>query len=217
MKIVKGWAFPDEDDFMANEMKEDGTYQLSHLMGALDFCKGFDTVVDGGAHIGTWAHVLAKRFARVIAFEPSHDTFECLQHNMAMCKVENVIMRNQALGREPGRVRLTLEGFERAIAMKNTGARFTRPGGDIECITLDSMELESLDFLKLDIEGGEPDALLGAVNTLAKFKPVVLFEDKYLWKRYGYPRNKPHEILTSLGAQKLTRLSMDEVWGWPNG
>lgn len=212
MKMVNGWAFPDEDEFMVQEMAPDGTYQLSHLMGALAFCKKFDVVVDGGAHIGTWSKVLAKHFKHVIAFEPSPDTFECLMHNLV--DVPNVTMLNNALGKRAGKVTMTLEGFQKAIDLKNTGARFTKEGGEIERITLDSLNLSCLDFLKLDIEGGEVDALLGARVTLLRHKPVVLFEDKGLWKRYGYIRDEPQRILTKLGARKITRLSMDEVWGW---
>lgn len=212
MKIVNGWAFPDEDEFMASQMRPDGTYQLSHLTGAIAHCKKFELALDGGAHIGTWSKVLAGRFDTVVAVEPSTDTYECLLHNIGA--LENIQFHNLALGKEPGKIKMTLEGFQKAIDLKNTGARFTRDGGDIDRVTIDSLNLPALDFLKLDIEGGEPDALLGAVKTLKKYRPVVLFEDKNLWKRYGYPRNKPHEILASLGAKKITRLSMDEVWGW---
>jgi FkbM family methyltransferase len=212
MKIVNGWAFPDEDDFMAKEMKPDGTYQLSHLLGALALCKGFDVVVDGGAHIGTWSKIFAERFKTVYAFEPSPDTFECLKHNLG--QLTNIHFINKAMGKEPGKVTMTLEGFERAIAMKNTGARFTKEGGSIDRITLDSLNLPALDFLKMDIEGGEPAALLGAEVTLLKYKPVVLFEDKGLWKRYGYRRDEPQKILTRLGAHQLTRIGTDEIWGW---
>lgn len=212
MKIVNGWAFPDEDEFMAAEMKADGRYQFSHLTGSVQFCQNKAVAIDGGAHIGTWSKVLAGMFEQVISFEPSRDTFECLAYNLS--GIDNIDMRNQALGKEPGRIKMTLEGFQKAIDLKNTGARFTRDGGDIERITIDSLNLPVLDYLKLDIEGGEVDALLGARETLKRCKPIVLFEDKNLWKRYGYGRNKPHEILTKLGAKKLVRLSMDEVWGW---
>lgn len=212
MKIEKGWAFPDDDEFMVGQMDSEGHYQLSHLLGAIEHCRNFALCVDGGAHIGTWSKVLAEKFRSVHSFEPSPDTFECLQHNVG--GIANITLHNKALGKTPGKVSMTLEGFQRAIDMKNTGARFTKEGGAIERITLDSMNLPALDFLKLDIEGGEVDALMGARATLIKYRPVVLFEDKYLWKRYGYARNKPHEILASLGARKITRLSMDEVWGW---
>ena len=212
MKIVKGWAFPDADDFMAAHMGDDGSYQREHLNAALRWTQGDRLAIDGGAHVGTWTVPMSQHFAKVISFEPSPDTYEALVHNVG--HLDNVECHNQALGRSEGRVTMVLDGFERAIEMKNTGARFTREGGLVERITIDSLDLPALDFLKLDIEGGEVDALEGARKTLLKYRPTVLFEDKHHWKRYGYERKAPHLILASLGAKPIQRVSMDEIWGW---
>ena len=212
MKIVNGWAFPLADGFMSSRIGVNGEYQKSHLDAALKLVRGWKVAVDGGAHVGTWSKLMVQRFSSVVSFEPSVDTFECLVHNMQ--GITNASLRNQALGKAPGMVEMTLEGFERAIMLKNTGARFTKEGGTTERVTLDSLELPALDFLKLDVEGGEVDALEGARRTLKEFHPVVLFEDKNLWKRYGYGRQAPHDLLTYLGARHLIRVQMDEIWGW---
>jgi len=212
MKLINGWVFPDADRFMVQELREDGTYQKEHLDAALKFVVGDRLAIDGGAHVGTWSVRMAPQFATVLAFEPSEDTYECLVRNTS--RVVNVEARNQALGKEPGHVTMTLEGLDREIANRNTGARYAKSGGTVELITIDGLNLPALDFLKLDIEGGEVDALKGATATLRKYRPVVLFEDKWHWKRYGYDRKAPHEFLASLGAQHLQRVSMDEIWGW---
>jgi len=81
-------------------------------------------------------------------------------------------------------------------------------------VALDSLELQSLDFFKLDVEGGEVEALMGARETLLRHRPIVLFEDKGFWKRYGYTRRAPQEFLVSIGAHHLERAAMDEIWGW---
>jgi hypothetical protein len=47
----------------------------------------------------------------------------------------------------------------------------------VEAITIDSMNLPRLDFLKLDIEGFELNAIRGAKETIKKYKP-------YLWVEY---------------------------------
>lgn len=212
MKMVNGWAFPDEDEFMAQQMQADGKYQREHLDAALRYVRGDRLAIDGGAHVGTWTVPMALQFATVHSFEPSPDTYQALAHNAS--HLTNVVLHHQALGKEPGKITMCLDNFEEAIRIKNTGARFVKEGGEVERITIDSLDLPALDFLKLDVEGGEVDALAGALQTLKRFKPVVLFEDKWHWKRYGYERKAPHALLTALGAKHLERVSMDEIWGW---
>lgn len=212
MKMVHGWAFPQADEFLAGQMAEDGSYQRENLDAALRHVKAFELAVDGGAHVGTWTRPMAARFAQVISFEPSLDTFECLAHNLRDLK--NVELHNEALGKERGCVSMTLEGLINAINSRNTGARYAVEGGSIQRVTIDGLHLPSLDFLKLDIEGGEVDALRGARKTLLQFKPIVLFEDKGHWRRYGYERSAPHDLLRSWGAVPIERASMDEIWGW---
>jgi hypothetical protein len=42
---------------------------------------------------------------------------------------------------------------------------------------------------------------------------VVLFENKFLWRRYGQPRDAPARFLTGLGYHRLAQVAMDEIWG----
>ena len=41
---------------------------------------------------------------------------------------------------------------------------------------VDSLDTNRIDFIKLDVEGFEKQTLVGAAETLARFRPVVLFE-----------------------------------------
>ena len=215
LKIINGWAFPNEDEFMVGKMTDDNTYQKTHLDAAMRWVKirgKLDLAIDGGAHTGTWSQFMARDFKRVISFEPSPDTFEALTHNMR--NADNAELRNQALGAGPGWVSMSIEGLEKAIATKNTGARYVVEGGPISRVAIDSLGLSALDFLKLDVEGSEPNVLNGARKALLQFKPIVLFEDKSAWKAFGFKRHAPQDILTALGARHLERVEMDEIWGW---
>lgn len=212
MQIVNGLAFPDADRFMVDEVKADGTYQLSHLQTALGYVTDFSCAIDGGAHIGTWSKVMSSRFARVIACEPSPDTFEALTWNMAQANCDNVDARNIALGDAHGYVEMDLDDRQKALA--NTGARFTRPGGSIPVETIDSWNLPSLGFLKLDVEGSEFVALRGAKDTLHRCKPIVLVEMKWLWARnFGLPKDVVAKFLDGHGYQMFAQVSRDQVWG----
>lgn len=211
MKVVNAWAFPEADQFMVAELKHDGTYQLSHLEKALEFVTEFGCAIDCGAHIGTWSRVMSQRFARVVAFEPSADTFECLEWNLRTHGCTNVEAHQCAVGSEPGHVAMALDAVNEARA--NTGARFVTPGGDIPVVTIDSFNFQNVGFIKLDIEGSEPAALRGAKDTLRRCQPVVLFENKRLWtKTYGMPKGVVEEFLTAHGYEQVAAISMDRVW-----
>lgn len=232
MKIEKGWAFPDADVFMVNELKDDGTYQASHLHAALAYVTDFSCAIDGGAHIGTWSKIMSGRFQQVIAVEPSPDTFEALLWNMSqfvgtesdkadICvglmagvssfSAGNIHLRNRALGAAAGMVSMHLDA--RAEQMQNTGARYVMPGGSIPMETIDSWELPSLGLLKLDVEGSEVAALTGAKATLLRCQPIVVFENKNLWSRYGIARDAPQHFLRSVGYRELSAVSRDAIWG----
>lgn len=211
MKYVHGtWAFPDADTFMAAEIKPDGSYQAGHLRAALAYVTDFSCALDGGAHVGSWSRTLSAHFARVIAVEPSADTFEALTANMAAFGCVNVEAKRVALGALAGSVRMVLDG--RGAAMQNTGARHAEPGGDVPVETIDAWKLPSLGLLKLDVEGSEPQALRGAVETLRRCKPIVIYEDKYLWKRYGESRDAAARVLRDVGYVEIEQVKMDRIW-----
>lgn len=211
MKLVRGWAYPDDDVLMAAEMHDDGTYQGDHLDAALAYVTDWSCALDGGAHVGTWTRILSQRFARVVAFEPSLDTFDALVANMRAFGCASVELHHAALGAAPGQVSMALDPRERA--RQNTGGRYVREGGTIPRVTIDSLGLLSLGFLKLDVEGSEPFALIGARETLARCRPIVLYEDKYHWRRYGLRPEAVATILHQAGYHAIARAGHDAIWG----
>jgi FkbM family methyltransferase len=99
----------------------------------------------------------------------------------------------------------------------NTGANFVEidPEGSVEMVTIDSMHLKELDFLKLDLEGAEYLALKGAEETLRRCRPVVFVEvKKGMAERFGLEKDAPLRFLESLGAKQVTRLKNDYVYSF---
>lgn len=130
--------------------------------------KGF-TVIDVGAYIGDHTQYYVDRVGRegkVFAFEPNLPSFECLKFNMA--KYPNVACFN--MGASEKRHGISIAQSD------NVGASHAVYGNDVECITIDSLKLQSCHFIKMDCEGMELKALKGAENTIAKFRPTMLLE-----------------------------------------
>jgi hypothetical protein len=81
---------------------------------------------------------------------------------------------------------------------------------------LDSLNLDRFDYVKIDCEGYEYNILLGAEQTIKRFQPVVVVEQK-LHKDTGRTEQNQYqaaELLKSWGAQQLARVNHDVILGW---
>jgi hypothetical protein len=79
---------------------------------------------------------------------------------------------------------------------------------DVAVVRIDDVIAESVkvDFIKLDIEGGELQALQGAVDTIARSSPVIVFEaGARSTGRYGVTPGQLFEFVTGrLGCRLST-------------
>lgn len=222
MKIIDGTiAFPDADEFMVGELQADGTYQADHLAAALKHVTNFTCAIDGGAHVGVWTRIMANRFQRVIAVEPSPDTFEALSWNIDHWRLTNVVLMHRAVWRDDGYVEMVLDPVQ--AERKNTGGRFVRgvrytASGNglpshVRRETIDSWNIQSLGLLKLDVEGSELAALEGARATLLRCNPIVLVEEKGLGTKYFDQRkDSVQRFLKDLGYRRAQSVGCDEIW-----
>lgn len=140
-------------------------------------------VVDGGAHVGVYTQALARAVGpkgRVLAFEPNPALHPLLAANAADCPCP-VQADNAALDAAPGQVHIALpEPSQRAnlgaLALRQMAVAPSRLTAAVPVVTLDSLALRRLDFIKLDLEGMEARALRGASDTLAALQPLVYLE-----------------------------------------
>jgi FkbM family methyltransferase len=201
------WALPETDTYFHPILQEDPRgFQIDHLDAALRHCTQFRTAVDGGAHVGTWTVAMAARFHRVAAFEPAGDTFDCLQANTQ--GLANIVLYRCALGATRGRGEIVDDGARRG----NTGSRYLQitTDGSVEVLPLDFLQLRDLDFLKLDVEGHELQALQGARATLKRCRPVVLIEVKPL--RVGHDPMLAVRWIEDFGYREVSRVGRDRIY-----
>jgi FkbM family methyltransferase len=168
------------------------------------------TVLDIGAHQGLYtllASTLVVPNGRVFAFEPSPRERKALRLNVGLNRCKNVIIEELALGNEEGEGSLyVVDGFE-------TGCNSLRPpalpGGTspitVHVSSLDQWlgvrEVKSVDFIKLDVEGGELSVLQGAQSLLeGRPRPVILAEVQDIRTQpWGYRASEIISYLSSKG------------------
>jgi len=122
-------------------------------------------ILDCGANIGLATIYFKRRFpsSRIIAFEPSPYSFRRLTSNVKRNKLKDVELRNEAIGGQNGPVMLV----RRKGSIESHAASITVPEGKgsvsvpVDCIRLSTAieTLESVDLVKLDIEGAEFEVL----------------------------------------------------------
>ena len=138
-------------------------------------------VVEIGSHIGTLTIILSKIAKKVYAFEPLKQSFDILNKNILLNNCENVISNQKGVGEKIGKTKI---GF---ISEGNCGATILKGGSvdkywdnktdiDVDLVTLDSLKLDRLDYLKIDVEGYEENVIKGGLKTIKKFKPVIVME-----------------------------------------
>ncbi|MFK7741078.1 MAG: FkbM family methyltransferase [Planctomycetota bacterium] len=182
------------EDMLARRLYKTATYERA----VTEFVLGYLTlaepapVFDVGANVGYYS-VLAHRVlgdgVPIHAFEAEPSNFAQLQHNLADAKARSVVAHHRAVSDEPGEVELFL--WKRSNRGKHSIVPFTEAddaGGDsvrVLADTLDafwagaagsgqnSSETGELSLLKIDIEGAEHRAFLGARDLLPRCRVIL--------------------------------------------
>jgi len=124
-------------------------------------------VLDIGANIGTHCIPVSKHVRRVVAFEPDEHNFDLLVKNCAETGCKNITTNRMALGHD------TYHGGTRF----DYGKTKMSSGTDVIVTALDNIKgFPSVDFIKIDVEGMEPEVLEGASGTISYYQPHLLIE-----------------------------------------
>lgn len=140
-------------------------------------------MIDIGANIGTFSLMMSKYLSensKIYAFEPVY--YKILTTNVDQNNLKDKILV-YPLGLSNNTE--TLQGFLIDFSIKanygftqldhlekaNDTSKYT-----INIVTLDSLKIENVSFIKIDVEGSERKVLEGAINTIIKNLPTILIE-----------------------------------------
>jgi FkbM family methyltransferase len=196
----------------------------------LCFIRPGDIVLDVGANFGghtvIFSHLVGKE-GHVIAFEPVPETFAALQENVEhRSRHSNVSTFPAAVGNPRSSndsvlIRVPGDDFYQAsLAIQTAGSWAHSPDVREYSVPLRSLDaddtvqrLPRLDFVKVDVEGGELDVLKGAAKTLSRHGPLLYCEVYENWaSSFGYT---PADLLTfgrSLGYTDARVITKGRVY-----
>tara|TARA_Y100000310_G_scaffold309470_1_gene353591 strand:+ start:377 stop:1012 length:636 start_codon:yes stop_codon:yes gene_type:complete len=179
-KDKKIWV-PDDDNFS----RWGANYEQKQFNSTMEYVSNRKVALDCGAHVGIWTRRLSDLFDKVIAFEPVPKHIECHKKN---CTKDNVILNEFALSNKEITVDMKV-GTARNTGRSTLEYHSKLVKGDNEIIQiqtkmLDSLNLEQVDFMKIDVEKHEPSLIDGAVQTIKRCDPIIFIEDhNYFYKK----------------------------------
>lgn len=192
MERRKGLWWPKEDV---------ACYEAIGFLDDLNKCLEFvprekrKVCVQAGGNMGVWANYLSETFGEVWTIEPRLENYLCLVRNIARSNIRPIWA---ALGESPGTTGIWCNPA-------NAGSARIDGHGRVPVITIDELELDACDLITLDIEGYEPFAISGAKETIDKYRPVLLIEDRGHSDKFGRDRGWSSEIQGYVVRKRLYR------------
>jgi FkbM family methyltransferase len=181
-------------DSVANTIRQGKVYEHDTIKYIINNSKG-NSIVTAGAYFGDFLPALSKHFKNIFTFEPSVLFHTACLNTIALNNLTNIKIFNQGLGEK--KEKLYYQEFQDNQPEKHKGgaARFLDKNKDygsnlhlktyhekkavlMEVTTVDDMlpDNEIIDILHLDVEGLEQQALTGSLNTIIKYKPLIIIE-----------------------------------------
>jgi len=148
----------------------------------------FDCGANIGVHTVEWA-VAMTGWGSVLAVEAQERIYYALAGNIAINNCFNAIALNAAVSSEAGAMKIPSPNYTAHASFGSLELRqrannefigqainYTENTVEVRTLALDDIGAARVDFIKLDVEGMELEALQGAEKTVERSRPVLLIE-----------------------------------------
>jgi len=193
------------EDWIQENLYFLGEYETAELKSMEQFISKEGVFIDVGANIGLFSLYASQFTNQVICFEPFPQNFNSLKQNIKLNNLPNVRLENRAIGETEGVINLYYDDQEKNLGMVSTKPLENGIKKEVKVVSLDSYlmseSISNIDFIKIDIEGFEYQALLGMRSTLETYHPTLLIE---ILDQGGSTNqdNKCDNLLKELGYKK---------------
>lgn len=163
-------------------------------------------MIDAGANMGVLAGLVAKGTPNtVLAIEPDLETAMRCASMVALNGYRHGAVLHAAVGDQDGKVTFfTAPGRSDAASLSAGTVGAGAVPVEVDLFTLDTIAEqlhEPIGFLKVDVEGYEPQAFAGARAMLTKHRPNIFFE--YHWEiapKLGWTADEIKAVVDAAGA-----------------
>lgn len=167
-------------------------------------CDNYRSIIHAGANVGAYALKFAEKFTTVYAFEPDNINFKCLALNTI--NTNNILLYQGVLG-----------CFNKTVLVENTektncGTGLVTTAGNLPQFTIDSLHIDTVDCIHLDVEGYELFAIMGALNTIERCSPIIVLEWLDHGSRFGIAQSTIMNVLAGLGYTKIKKVASDMIF-----
>jgi len=169
-EIRQGWLWPKDDRrcWRATTRHWDLPQQVMAMTDRRE------VAVQAGGNCGVYAKQYSEKFQTVYTFEPDHLNFHCLINNLS---TNTNVYKIQAFLGKGDELTAGITNPADMQSEPNSGMfEITDMAGTIPVLSIDGLGLRSCDLIHLDIEGNEPNALVGAEQTVKRFRPLICLE-----------------------------------------
>jgi len=201
------------NDTISNCLSTYGYWENNLIKYTEKYLKDDSIILDIGANIGTWSIPLAIQNRKIYSFEPFDSSF------YALCG--NIFLNNKEKYIYPRHCALTDDVSKNTTMMLpelvNIGGcklieTTTQKENRYSLATVDSFHFDKIDLIKMDVEGHELNVLKGAINTINKCKPIIMFEcwanDSAHWKNIPNTGIELMEYIRSIGYT-INKINID--------
>lgn len=182
-----------DNDLISSELIKYKNWESYHDNIISKYIKKDSIVLDIGANIGIFTTKCASKCKYIYSFEPYIKNYELLIKNIHINNFTNVIPHFFAISDNMDITKINwitpnnfgAVGLDISLDKNSEYCKYINSITDKNNIInnmnvmtnkIDNLNLDKVDFIKIDTEGCEFLCIKGALNTLKKYKPVILME-----------------------------------------